>query len=104
MFLVYELARDIAIAKQQVIVDISQKNVSFDSTSLVSMVPSRNKVSPSSRGFSTAKVKVPAGKIPVFFREQLVSAQKEELAPLPCFTSFSVEEAANDNACYFMKD
>ena len=37
-------------------------------------------------------------------REQLVSAQKEELAPLPCFTSFSVEEAANDNACYFMKD
>ena len=37
-------------------------------------------------------------------REKLVSAQKEELAPLPCSTSFLVEETANDNACYFMKD
>jgi hypothetical protein len=37
-------------------------------------------------------------------REPLVNAQKEELAPLPCSTSFSVEEAADDNACYFMKD
>jgi hypothetical protein len=49
---------------QQVIVDISQTNVSFDSTSLVSMVPSSNKVSSSSRGFCMAKVPAHAGKFP----------------------------------------
>jgi hypothetical protein len=48
--------RHIAIAMQQVIVDISQHNVSFDSTTLVSMVPSCNKISSSSRGFFMAKV------------------------------------------------
>ena len=37
-------------------------------------------------------------------RKKLVSAQKEELAPLLCSTSFLVEETAKDNACYFMKD
>jgi hypothetical protein len=58
--------RYIAIAMQQVIVDISQRNVSFNSTSLVSMVPSSNKVSSSSRGFCMAKVTAHAGKIPVF--------------------------------------
>ena len=36
-------------------------------------------------------------------REQPISAQKEELA-LPCSRTFSVEEAANANVCYFMKD
>jgi hypothetical protein len=36
-------------------------------------------------------------------REQLISAKKEELA-LPCSRTFSVEEAANVNVCYFMKD
>ena len=36
-------------------------------------------------------------------REQLISAQKEELL-LPCSKSFSVEEAANVNVCNFMKD
>ena len=36
-------------------------------------------------------------------REQLISAQKEELA-LPCSRTCSVEEAANANVCYFMKD
>ena len=36
-------------------------------------------------------------------REQLISAPKEELV-LPCSKSFSVEEAENVNACYFMKD
>ena len=36
-------------------------------------------------------------------REQLISAQKEELV-LPCSKSFSVEEAENVNDCYFMKD
>jgi hypothetical protein len=51
---------------QQVIVDIIQRNVSFDSTSLVSMVPSSNKVSSSSRGFYMAKVTAHAGTIPVF--------------------------------------
>jgi Tfp pilus assembly ATPase PilU len=63
LFLVYEIAKHIAIAKQQVVVDISQHNVSFDSTSLVSMVPFRNKVSPSSRGFSMAKVTAPARRL-----------------------------------------
>jgi hypothetical protein len=58
--------RYIAIAMQQVIVDISQRNVSFNSTSLVSMVPSSNKVSSSSRGFCMAKVTAHARKIPVF--------------------------------------
>jgi hypothetical protein len=38
VLLVYEIIRYIAMAMQQVIVDISQRNVSFDSTSLVSMV------------------------------------------------------------------
>jgi hypothetical protein len=56
VFLVYEITRHIAIAMQQVIVDMSQKNVSFNLTSLVSMVPSSNKVSSSSRGFSVANV------------------------------------------------
>jgi hypothetical protein len=51
---------------QQVIVDISQNNVSFDSTSLVSMVPACNKVSSSSRDFFMAKVKEHAGKISIF--------------------------------------
>ena len=36
-------------------------------------------------------------------REQLISAQKEELV-LPCSKSFSVGEAENVNVCYFMKD
>jgi hypothetical protein len=36
-------------------------------------------------------------------REQLISAQKEELV-LPCSRSFSVEEAENVHVCYFMKD
>ena len=40
----------------------------------------------------------------ILTRETLVSAQKEELPPLFCSTSFLVEETANDNACYFMKD
>jgi hypothetical protein len=62
VFLVYEITKHIAIAMQQVIVDIRQRNVSFDSTSLVSMVPSSNKVSSS----SMAKVTEHAGKIPVF--------------------------------------
>jgi hypothetical protein len=66
VFLVYEITKHIAIAMQQVIVDIGQKNVSFDSTSLVSMVPSSKKVSSSSRGFCTAKVTAHAGKIPIF--------------------------------------
>jgi hypothetical protein len=52
--------------EQQVIVDIIQRNVSFDTTSLVSMVPSSNKVSSSSRGFYMAKVTAHAGTIPVF--------------------------------------
>jgi hypothetical protein len=51
---------------QQVIVDISQNNASFDSKSLVSMVPACNKVSSSSRGFFMAKVTAHAGKIPVY--------------------------------------
>jgi hypothetical protein len=34
MFLVNEMTRHITIAMQQVIVDISQNNVSYDSTSL----------------------------------------------------------------------
>jgi hypothetical protein len=46
--LVCNITRHIAIAMQKVIVDISQTNVSFNSTSLVSMVPSSNKVSSSS--------------------------------------------------------
>jgi hypothetical protein len=66
VFLVYEIIRYIAIAMQQVIVDISQTNVSFDSTSLVSMVPSSNKVSSSSRGFCMAKVTAHAEKNPIF--------------------------------------
>ena len=37
-------------------------------------------------------------------REQLISAQKEELVQLPCSKSFSVEEAENVNVCNFMKD
>jgi hypothetical protein len=49
---------------QQVIVDISQKNVSFDSTSLVSMVPSCNTIFSSSRVFSKAKATAHAGKNP----------------------------------------
>jgi hypothetical protein len=36
-------------------------------------------------------------------REQLISAQKEELV-LPSSKSFSVEEAENVNDYYFMKD
>ena len=36
-------------------------------------------------------------------REQLISAQKEEFV-LPCSKSFLIEEADNDNVCYFMKD
>jgi hypothetical protein len=36
-------------------------------------------------------------------REQLISAQKEQLV-LPCSKSFSVEEADNVNVCNFMKD
>ena len=36
-------------------------------------------------------------------REQLISAQEEELV-LPCSKSFSIEEAEHDNVCYFMKD
>jgi hypothetical protein len=36
-------------------------------------------------------------------REQLISAQKEELVPL-CTMSFSVEEAENVQVYYFMKD
>ena len=52
VFLVYEITRHIAIAMQQVIVDISQNNVSFDSIALLSLVPACNKVSSSSRGFS----------------------------------------------------
>jgi hypothetical protein len=56
VFLVYEITRHIAIAMQQVIVDISQQNLSFDSTTLVSMVPSCNTISSSSRGFFMAKV------------------------------------------------
>jgi hypothetical protein len=39
----------------------------------------------------------------LLIREQLISAQKEELV-LPCIKSFSVEEAENVNVCYFMKD
>ena len=39
----------------------------------------------------------------LLIREQLISAQKEELV-LPCIKSFSVEEAENINVCYFMKD
>jgi hypothetical protein len=66
VFLVYEITRHIAIDMQQVILDISQQNVSFNPTSLVCMVPSCNKVSSSSRGFLTAKVIAHAGKIPVF--------------------------------------
>jgi hypothetical protein len=66
VFLVYEITRHIAIAMQQVIVDISQKNASFNLTSLVSMVPSFNKVSSSSRGFFLANVTAHAGKIAVF--------------------------------------
>jgi hypothetical protein len=41
---------------QQVIVDVSQNNVSFDSTSLVSMVPASNKVSFFPESFFMAKV------------------------------------------------
>ena len=66
MFLVNEMTRHITIAMQQVIVDISQNNVSYDSTSLVSMVPACNNVSSSSRVFFMAKVKEHAGKIPIF--------------------------------------
>jgi predicted aspartyl protease len=66
VFLVYEIIRYIAMAMQQVIVDISQINVSFDSTSLVSMVLSSNKVSSSSRGFCMAKVTAHAEKNPIF--------------------------------------
>jgi hypothetical protein len=51
---------------QQVIVDISQNNASFDSTSLVSMVPACNTVSASARGFFMTKVTAHAGQIPVF--------------------------------------
>jgi hypothetical protein len=51
---------------QQVIVDISQKNVSFDSTSLAFLVPDSNKVSSSSRVFFMATVTEHAGKIPIF--------------------------------------
>ena len=36
-------------------------------------------------------------------REQLISAQKEELV-LHCSRSFSVEESDNVHVCYFMKD
>jgi hypothetical protein len=36
-------------------------------------------------------------------REQLISAQKEELV-LSCSRSFSVEEAENVHIYYFMKD
>jgi hypothetical protein len=36
-------------------------------------------------------------------REQLITAQKEELV-LPCSNSFSVEEADNVNVCNFTKD
>jgi hypothetical protein len=39
----------------------------------------------------------------LIIREQLISAQKEEIV-LPCIKSFSVEEANNVNLCYFMKD
>jgi hypothetical protein len=39
----------------------------------------------------------------LLIREQLISAQKEELV-LPCIKSFSVEEAENINVCYIMKD
>jgi hypothetical protein len=107
------------MAMQQVIVDISQRNVSFDSTSLVSMVLSSNEVSSSSRGSCMAKVTAHAGKDqrsmsddPVLkptcicvsndllTREQLISAQKEELVQLPCSKSFSVEEAENVNSLY----
>ena len=52
---------------QQVIVDIGQRNVPFDSTSLVSMVPSSNEVSSSSRGFCMAKVTAHARTNRVFF-------------------------------------
>jgi ssDNA-binding replication factor A large subunit len=45
-----------AIAMYTVIVDISKKKVSLNSTSLVSMVPPCNKVSSSTRGFFVAKV------------------------------------------------
>jgi hypothetical protein len=39
----------------------------------------------------------------LLIREQLISAQREDLA-LPCIKSFSVEEAGNANVCYIMKD
>ena len=39
----------------------------------------------------------------LLIREQLISAQKEELV-LPCYRSFLVEEAENVHVCYFMKD
>jgi hypothetical protein len=39
----------------------------------------------------------------LLIREQLISAQKEELV-LPCIKSFSVEETENVNVSYFMKD
>jgi hypothetical protein len=45
-----------------VIVDISQHNVSFDSTSLVFIVPACNKAASSSRIFFMAKVTEHAGK------------------------------------------
>jgi hypothetical protein len=59
--------RYFAIAMQQVIVDIGQRNVPIDSTSLVSMVPSSNEVSSSTRGFCMAKVTAHARTNPVFF-------------------------------------